>query len=123
MGQGRKPSGSKVVERLDGSELAKDRLRVILDSLAGKKSIEEACQELGIGQAAFFKLRTRALSETMASLEPRPMGRPRKERKEEEEQVEALEKEVMRLKLELEAAWLREEIALAMPHLRKEKKR
>jgi hypothetical protein len=119
---GRKPSGSKLVEGMEGSELAKARVGAILDCLSGRKKIEEATEDLGIEQAMFFRMRSEALKWAVAALEPKPMGRPRKERTLEEEEIETLKLQIKRLELERDAAQIREEIALAMPHLRKAKK-
>ena len=46
--RGRKPLGAQLVDRLEGSEHAKIRLKVILETLAGRQTIPEACDELGI---------------------------------------------------------------------------
>ena len=119
---GRKPSGSKLVEGIEGSELAKARVGAILDCLSGRKKIEEASEELGIQQAMFFRMRGEALRWAVAALEPKSMGRPRKERTPQEEENERLKLQIKRLELERDAAHIREEIALAMPYLRKEKK-
>jgi len=61
MGRGRPASGPKLVERLDGTEAAKLRLTVILQTLSGKCSIEDACEKLGVGKSAFHELRSRVL--------------------------------------------------------------
>jgi hypothetical protein len=116
---GRKPSGSKLVEGIEGSDLAKARVGAVLDCLTGRKKIEEATEDLGIEQAMFFRMRSEALKAAVAALEPKPMGRPRKERTPQEEENEALRLELKRMELELQAARIREEIALAMPYLRK----
>jgi len=119
---GRRPGGSKLVEGVEGSEAAKARLGAILDCLSGRKKVEEAAQELGIQQSMFFRMRQEALAGAVSALEPKPMGRPRKDRSPEEEEIEALKFELKRMELELQAARIREEIALAMPYLRKTKK-
>ncbi len=58
---GRKPIGPPLVRRLDGSEQAKDRMEVILQTIAGMMTIRQACDRLGIDEARFFQLRTEAL--------------------------------------------------------------
>ena len=122
MVRGRKPSGSKLVDSMEGSESAKRRLKVILETLSGSMSIEEACEELGIGPAAFHKLRSRTMQEALDSLAPRPMGRPAKEKTPEQARIEELEGEIADLEMELEGSRLRERIALVMPHLLKKGK-
>jgi len=62
-------------------------------------------------------MREQGLQAALAGLEPRPMGRPRKEQ-EEGEEVGALRAEVKRLRRELQDARVREELAVAMPALR-----
>ena len=122
MVRGRKPSGSKLVDSMEGSESAKRRLKVILETLSGSMSIEEACGELGIGPAAFHKLRSRTVQEALESLAPRSMGRPAKEKTPEQARIEELEGEIADLEMELEGSRLRERIALVMPHLLKKGK-
>ena len=46
--RGRKPTGTNLVEHLEGSERAKARLKAILETLSGQRSIPEVCEELGI---------------------------------------------------------------------------
>jgi len=123
MGRGRRTSGSKLVETMDGSRHAKKRLKLILDTLSGKVTIIDACAALGINEAAFHKLRRRTLEESLQGLEPRQPGRRAHERSPEEERIEQLEDEVEQLHLELHAARVREELALAMPHVLKKRKR
>ena len=51
--RGRKPTGTKLVEHLEGSERAKTRLKAILETLSGQRSIPEVCEELGIQESMF----------------------------------------------------------------------
>ena len=117
MTRGRPPEGPKLVERLDGSPEAKQRLQVILQTLTGEKTVEAACAELQIGEAAFHKLRQRTLQDAVTSLEPRPAGRPPQPVSPEAEQVTELQRQMRELKIDLRASQLRTEIALTMPHL------
>jgi len=117
MGRGRPPSGPALVDALDGSPQAKERLKIILETVSGSRSIPSACAALGLSEAAFYRLRERTLCEAVAGLEPRPAGRPRVEVSPEAKQVQVLAQEVARLETELHAARVREEVALTMPHL------
>jgi hypothetical protein len=117
MAGGRPPLGAALVERLQGSAQAKRRLRAILQTLRGERTISSACGELNINQAAFFKLRNRWLQDAVESLEPRPRGRPRKEAPQDPGQEAALRGEVQRLERELRASHVREELAVSMPAL------
>jgi transposase-like protein len=109
------------VDKLEGSEAAKHRLRVVLETLQGDRTVEEACRELGLSESGFYKLRSRTLEGALQSLEPRRVGRPAKEVSPEQERVDALKAEVFQLKMDLQASRIREEIALVMPHLLKDK--
>src|SRR5262252_2687679 len=73
--RGRKPSGPAAVERLPGSPLARQRLRVVLETLAGTCRVQEACTQLGLSEQRFDQLRTQVLQAGLDSLEPRPAGR------------------------------------------------
>lgn len=118
MKRGRKPLGEQLVDRLDLSEQAKDRLRVVLETLAGKRSIAEACEDLGISESQFHAIRNRAITAAGAAIEPKPAGRPPKEAPTPEQaRIAALERELAETRFELEASRLREEIAVVMPHL------
>lgn len=117
--RGRKPMGPQLVEHLDGSERAKQRMEVILETIAGKLTIGQACHHLGISEARFHQLRTEVLQAGLAQLEPRPLGRPLRERSPETMTIAALEQQLADLQLELKTTDIRLQIAQAMPHLLK----
>ena len=114
---GRKPMGPQLVHHLDGSERAKECLEVILETVAGTTTIREACDRLGIGEAMFHRLRTRALQAGLSDLEPRPIGRPSRSLSPEDQRIAALEEELREKDTELEATEVRLEIARTMPQL------
>ena len=74
--RGRKPTGTNLVEHLDGSERAKTRLKAILETLSGARSIPEVCEDLGINESMFHRVRSEVLQTALERLEPRPLGRP-----------------------------------------------
>ena len=74
--RGRKPTGANLVERLEGSERAKTRLKAILETLSGQRTIPDACEELGIQESMFHRVRSEVLQTALDRLEPRPLGRP-----------------------------------------------
>ena len=111
--RGRKPSGPAVAQRLAGSALARQRLQVVLETLAGTCRVQEACARLNISEQRFDQLRTQVLQAGLDSLEPRPTGRP--PRAVPAADVAALEARIAELEIELRAAQVREEIALALP--------
>ena len=75
---GRKPLATGHVDRLDGSERAKERMTIILETLRGQMTIPVACQALGVCESRFHALRQDWLQESLELLEPRRPGRPPK---------------------------------------------
>jgi hypothetical protein len=75
---GRKPQGVGLLTPLSGSELAKRRMKLFLQTLSGQTSVVQACAELGISEARFYGQRAEWLQESLALLEPRLAGRPAK---------------------------------------------
>ena len=102
--RGRKPIGTNLVERLEGSERAKARLKAILETLSGVRSIPEACEDLGINESMFHRVRGEVLQTALERLEPRPLGRPRQEPLAEELRLAEMEEQNLRLQVELKAA-------------------
>jgi helix-turn-helix protein len=111
--RGRTPAGPEYVEQLQGSPQAKQRLRVVLETMAGKLRVQEACARLGISEQRFDQLRAELLQAALAELEPKPAGRPR--RPVEDPRVTALQEQVAELEQELRTAGVREALAVALP--------
>jgi hypothetical protein len=111
--RGRKPYGTAVVDRLPGSDLARQRLQVVLETLAGSCRVQEACTRLALSEQRFDQLRTQVLQAGLDALEPRPAGR--KPHPEPPADVTALHNRVQELQREVQALRVREEIALALP--------
>lgn len=116
MSTGRPPLGTGHVERLEGPEELKGRLKVLLQTLTGELTTMEACERLGVGASRLHAMRREALEGALAALVPGRAGRPPL-LAEETGRERQLEAQVKDLKLELQAALTRTEIALAMPHL------
>jgi len=112
--RGRRPAGPEYVDKLEGSDQSKKRLRVILETVAGHCTVQEACAQLGLGEVRFNQLRQEALQSALATMEPRPAGRPRAMTPE-GERIQALEQSLADKDSELREAQVREEIALALP--------
>jgi len=112
----RPPDGLGHVDRLDGPEDLKWRLRVLLETIVGRVSVTQACEELGVSESRLHELRRQALVGALGALMPRPAGRPvtaeRATPREEE-----LEARIQELEVDLQAALVRTELALAMPDL------
>jgi transposase InsO family protein len=113
----RPTKGVEHVESLAGDETAKRRLRAVLRTIAGDLAVEEACRELSISPARFHELREEALEGALRALEPKPAGRP--PAPEPDPELAALRKKNADLERDLEAAHIRTEIAIVMPHLLK----
>lgn len=111
---GRKPLELAHVETLDGSERAKERLRVFLETLHGELTVPEACGRLGLHESYFHELRHRWLQSSLAMLEPRPVGRPPQKPPLEESELARdnarLAAEAESLREDLRAAQVRAEI-------------
>jgi len=108
-----------LVDCLDGSETARLRLRIIIQTLTGELTISQACQRLGIGRSRFHQLRQRFLASATDLLEPMPRGPAPQTPDAKDARIAQLQKEIAQLKLDLTAAHVREEIALVMPHVLK----
>jgi hypothetical protein len=117
--RGRKPIGVQLVEHLDGSERAKIRLKAILETLSGERSIPDVCEELGIQESMFHRVRSEVLQTALSRLEPRPLGRPPLPQSPHELRLMELEEENLRLSLELKASEVRRELAENLPRLAK----
>lgn len=116
---GRPPEGPGLADKLEGPEDEKKRLRVILETVAGQRTIASACDELGIKPARFHELRTQALQAALEGIAPGSPGRPANPDAAPDPKVAELEAKVRDLDLELRASQVREQIALTMPHLLK----
>lgn len=119
MSRGRRTDGPRKATGMDGSEQAKLRLKVILEVIAGKRTVKSACEELSISDARYHELEREALQAAVDRLEPKPAGRPPSASSPSDPKLVALEEEVKELRIGLRAAQIREEIAIVMPHLLK----
>ena len=114
---GRKTSGPALVEHLDGSVRAKERLELILQTVAGQVTVVAACKQLGISEAQFYKLRTRVLQSCLEDLEPKPRGRPPHPMTPAQQECEALSTELKQVRRELAAQTVRLEVAQTLPQV------
>jgi len=119
---GRPPLGPEIVDRIEGSEEARRRARVLLEVMTGERSVDSACDALGIQTTRFEDIRKEAFGGLVAALEPKPAGRPPKPVDEAAAQVTALEEEIKRLKIEIVTSHVREELAIGLPHRARSKK-
>jgi hypothetical protein len=117
MAAGRPPHRSKHARTLKASSYARERLEVILGTLSGERTVGEACEELGISEARFHQIRKAALQAAAERLEPGRTGRPPREQAPEAERIAELEAALELKEVELRAAEVRAELALAMPNV------
>jgi hypothetical protein len=118
--RGRRPLGPACVDHLHGSRQAKERLKVVLENLAGSCRTLEACRRLGVSEPRFQQLRQRMLTAALERLEPRAVGRPAATPSPEAERIRELEEQLVAKEMELRAALAREEIALTLPRVTQE---
>lgn len=121
MSRGRPPDGIGHVDRLEGPEELKQRLKVLLATLDGSKSVVEACAELGVSESRLHELRKEVLEGALQALQPRASGRPAKPEPGTPRERE-LQAHIKALEEDLQMAYVRTEMALAMPHMFKGKK-
>jgi hypothetical protein len=115
--RGRTPVGPELVEKLAGSALARERMQVILETIAGECRVLEACERLGICQQRFERLRTLAIEAGIAALELKPAGRPAKVLSETEIENIRLEQRIVELEAELKITHIRVELATELSQL------
>jgi len=73
---GRKPLLLGHIDSLDGSDRAKCRLRIFVETLSGTISVSQACRDLDLQESQFHELRRQWLRSAVDLLEPRRVGRP-----------------------------------------------
>jgi helix-turn-helix protein len=115
---GRRPQGAGLVTPLEGSEHAKQRLKLFLQTLSGQCSVREACAELGICESRFHDQRAEWLRGSLELLEPRSPGRPPKpEPPLTPAEVESLRERVRELEARAAAVEVQAELASVLPHV------
>ena len=92
-GRGNRTTGTALVSKFDSSPKAKEKFAAIIETISGEKKVGEVCEELGIGEAMFYKMRDRFFAECLPLLEPRAAGR---------KPAEKPDAEVTELKAEIE---------------------
>jgi hypothetical protein len=120
--RGRYPAGVEYLDKLDGAAADKQRLKAILETMFGEARLLEACDRLGIRETRFHQLRDRALQGALDAIAARPTGRPSGPAMVDAECVRELEQALAEKELELQAAQIREEVALILPQRVEEKK-
>lgn len=112
--RGRYPAGFEYVNKVEGSNQAKERARLILEILSGHKRLAEVREQLGIGKTRLFLIRHDAVQALVQALEPGLPGRPSRTLSPEAERARALESALADKELELRQAEVRTEVALIL---------
>jgi transposase-like protein len=119
--RGRTPSGPDYVDHLPGSDLARERARVVLETLGGQRRVQEACELLQISEPRFWQLREEMLTAAVASMEPGQAGRPAQTVTPEQAEIARLKQQLADIEVELKTAQARTEIAVILPNVLKPK--
>ena len=98
---GRKSDPDQLLRPIKASEVARERAKIVLLTLAGHWSVKDALERLSISRTRFQDLRRRMLESALLALEPGPVGRPPKRRAVEDPEVRALRRQVTELTHEL----------------------
>jgi hypothetical protein len=117
MARGRRSDARSLVMQLAGSRRARQRLDLMLQTLKGECTIPQAATTLGIARSRFFGQRQAMLQAALESLEPKRRGRPPLVVSDEQRQIAELQAQVQALKIDLQAAQIREQLALLLPHV------
>jgi len=99
-----------LLQPIEASEEARERVRIILLTLTGQWSVKEGMQRLGISRTRFQDLRRRMLGGAVEMLEPGLPGRPPKRVAQEEPSIRSLRRELLELMRELRIARTRLEL-------------
>jgi hypothetical protein len=110
--------GPELAERVAGSDEARRRTRVVLQTMTGELRVQDACALLGLSEQRFEAIRQEAIAGAVASLEPKPVGRPPKAAPTADAaEVARLHARVAELEAELASARVRLDLAQALPRV------
>ena len=116
--RGRKPVGPEYADKVESSDTAKERAKVILETMVGTLRVQEACARLNLSEQRFHQLREEMMAAAVKALEPGHAGRPAQTPTPTEEQLLVLEQKLADQEIELRAAQARAEIAVIMPEVK-----
>lgn len=98
---GRRSRVEPLLRPIRASDVARERVRVVLLTLSGDWLVSDALERLSISRTRFQDLRRRMLRGALLALEPRPRGRPALARAEPGPEEARLRAENAGLRLEL----------------------
>lgn len=114
--RGRYPATpEEYVEKVEGSELARERAQVVVELMAGTRRLQEACQRLDVHETRMHQLRHRGWQWLVRAMEPGVPGRPPAQSVADAERIRELEQRLAQKELELQEALVRTEVALIVP--------
>lgn len=102
-----------------GPDDARERVRVVLEALAGETTVADACARLGVGESRFHELRRQVLEGAVAHVTTGSPGRPARHKDPASARERELLDRIAELELVAEAARVRTELALTMPQILK----
>ncbi len=108
---GRRSQTEPLIQALDASELARERVTIILLTLTGDWSVADAMERLSISRTRFQDLRRTMLQAALFALEPGRAGRPPRSRDPRKEAMESLRKEIATLEQDLKRTRVQLELA------------
>ncbi len=106
----RPTTGVALLSKYEGDPQSIRRMQAVIETLAGHRSVIDACEELGINEAMFRRIRDVCLQAGITSLDPKPLGRKPAEPEPGADRIGELELENKRLQLELYGAKVRVEL-------------
>jgi hypothetical protein len=106
--------GIEHVDKLEGEQATKLRLKMILMTISGELPVNVAAERLGVGPSRFHELRDEALSGALEALAPKPAGRQPSAAGEHVRVLE-LEDELRLAHYQLEVERVRAQLLLTMP--------
>jgi len=115
MVMGRPNKGVDHVGNCDGSKQSKLRTQVVLQTISGELTVNDALEILGIQRAHFAKLRLRALQGAVDALEPGRPGRRRRHDAEIDQRAVELASKIAQLEKQLQLERARADIAQILP--------
>lgn len=107
----RPSKGVDHVDGLQGDARSKQRLKALLATIVGERTVQMACELLGIGPTHFDNLRRLVLQAALDALRPKRVGRPPKVSTRTEAEYRALERR--NAELEHEVVLLRAQVEVA----------
>jgi hypothetical protein len=115
--RGRHAVGPELVDRVEGSALARKRTRLVYETMLGHKRVKQACEELDISAQRFEGIRWDIVVASVGSAELKPAGRPRQETSTADAENARLRERVADLEAQLQAALIRAEMATTLPRI------